>query len=162
MAKKRKSSGAKKFLSYVKYGAILFALVGVVMAAFAFVKYGDSAFSGFQVIFGYTGKVDFLSAVTLNTKVLSFSIMAFLAVLLPLVGAFSVACKNKIVRLVGALLMIVGCVLSFLVPNFIVFAKDAYATIASGIGASLGVGAILSGVFFGLGALCNLYAVVEK
>ena len=162
MAKKRKSSGTKKFLSYVKYGAILFALVGIIMCAFAFVKYGDSAFSGFQVIFGYTGKVDFLGALTLNTKVLSFSIMAFLAVLLPLVGAFSIAFKNKIVRLVGALLMIAGCVLCFLVPNFIVYAKDIYATAASGIGASLGVGAILAGVFFGLGALCNLYAVVEK
>lgn len=162
MAKKRKSKSAKKFLSYVKYGAILFALVGVVMCAFAFVKYGDSAFTGFQEIFGYTGKVDFLGAISLNTKVLSFSIMAFLAVLLPLVGAFSVAFKNKIVRLVGALLMIVGCVLCFLAPNFIVYANDTYATIASGLGASLGIGAILSGVFFGLGALCNLYAVVEK
>lgn len=158
---KKKSRKNNKALSYIKYGAVLFAIVGVIMAVFSFVNYGDSAFTGFQVVFGYTGKVDFLG-IALSTQVLSFSIMALLCLLLPLVGSFSIMSKNKIVKFVGFLLMIAGCVLCFLVPNFVVFTKEAYATTASLIGSSLGIGAILSGVFFGLGALCNLYAVVEK
>ncbi len=158
MAKSKRKS--KKALNYVKYGAILFALLGVVMAFCAYVNYGDTAFTGFQVIFGYTGQVD-IFVTSLSSKVLSFSIMAFLTVLLPLVGSFSILCKNKIVRFVGALMMIAGTVLSFLMTNFIVFASQAYSTIASGIGATLGVGAILSGVFFGIGALCNLYSAIE-
>ena len=159
MAKSKRKRN--KLLTYIKYGAILFAVVGIIMAVFSYVNYGDTAFSGFQVIFGYTGKAS-IFGILISTNVLSFSIVALLAIVLPLVGSFSIICKNKIVKLIGALMMIAGAVLCFLMPNFVVYSSDAIATAASLVSASLGVGAILSVVFFSLGALCNLYAVVEK
>ncbi len=159
MAKRKsRSRSSNKALSYIKYGAIILAIVGAIMACFAYVSYNDYSFSGFQVIFGYTGKAG--SYVVLSKEILKFSFVALLAVLLPLVGSFSVISKNKIVKLIGAILMVAGCVLCFLVPNFMVFADNAVKTIFSN--GALGVGAILSGVFFALGAVCNVYAVIEK
>lgn len=158
MAKsKRKNNRALRVL---KYCAILFAIVGIIMAAFSFVNYGDSSFTGFQVIFGYTATTG--SIVSVSTKVLSFSIIALLTILLPLIGSLSVICKNKIIRLLGALLMIAGTVMCFFVPNFVVFANDSTKTAYSLFSANLGVGAIIAGILFGLGSLCNLFAVVEK
>lgn len=159
MAKSKRKRN--KVLSYIKYGAILFALVGVIMAVFSYVNYGDSAFTGFQVIFGYTGKAS-IFGIAISTSIFTFSIVALLAVLLPIVGSLSILCKNKIVKLFGVLFMITGAVLCFLMPNFVVYASDTISAAASLVGASLGIGAILSGVFFSLGALCNLYAIVEK
>lgn len=157
-SKKRKNSALK----YVKYGAVLFAIVGVLMALLAFVNIGDNtSFTGFQVIFGYKGKMSLLGFTT-EMQILNFSIMALLAVVLPLIGSFSIACKNKLVKLVGALMMVAGAVLCFLAPNFIVYASDSIATTMGLLDATLGIGAILAGVFFGVGALCNLYAVIEK
>lgn len=157
-SKKRKNSALK----YIKYGAVLFAIIGVAMAFLAYVNIGDSlAYSGFQVIFGHSGKASVLGFVT-EKQILNFSILSLLAVLLPLVGSFSIVSKNKIVKLVGSLMMIAGAVLCFIVPNLVVYASDAIATTFKALGISLGVGAILSGIFFSIGALCNLYAVVEK
>lgn len=159
MAKSKKSK-KKSALTYIKYGAVLLGIVGAIMTVLGFVNYGDSSFSGINVIFGYTGTLS--GFVSISKQILSFSIMALLAVLLPLAGSFSVLFKNKIIRLVGALMMIAGAVLCFLMPNFIVFVDSATASIFSLANASLGIGAILAGVFFGIGALCNLYAVIEK
>lgn len=159
MAKKKSKNNA---LSYIKYGAILLAIVGVIMTVLNFVKFGEEyGYTGIQVIFGYAKTTD-LGITTATTEFLAFSPMALISVLLPLVGAFSVLSKNKIVRLIGALMMIAGTVLCFFMPNFVVFASEAQATAHSLFASSLGIGAILAGVMFGIGALCNLYAVVEK
>lgn len=128
-------------------------------------------FTGFQTMFGYMEKGDFTG---LETHYLAFSFMAILAFALPLIGAVLSFLNNKIVKFVGAGLMIAGAVLLFLLPSFVVFASteglsafDATAT-AAGVGllknatAGLGIGAILGGVFAGLGGLAGLYNCVRK
>ena len=152
MAKKKST----KNLSYIKYGAIAFAVIGLIMTVFTFVTYGDlGSYTGIQQIFGYSEKS---GIITLN--ILSFSFMTLLAVILPLIGSISVLFKNKIFRIIGTVVMIAGCILTFLAPNFVVFASESAFT--NYLNPTIGIGAILAGVFFGLGALCNLYAVVEK
>jgi len=59
-------------------------------------------------------------------------------------------------------MMLAGTILCFLIPNFVVFAETIAAGVIQAAGASLGIGAILAGVFFGIGTLCSLYAVIEK
>ena len=154
MAKKSKKSS--KTLSYIKYGSIVFGLLGAVMTLLAFVNYGDilGSATGVRTIFGWSEKV------LVEKSIAGFSFMNLLAILLPVLGAFSTLSKNKIVRLVGALMMIAGCVLVFFAPNFVVFADKGTALAYSN--GALGIGAILAGVFFGLGSLCTLYSVVEK
>ena len=159
---KRKKMGKNKALAYIKYGAILLAIVGVCMAFLNYVvcKSGDSvvnSFTGFQVMFGYTKKTSLV-----DVRYLSFSFVAFIAVLLPFVGSFSVIFKNRLVRLIGAVLMLAGAVLCFLMPNFLVVADTAAGSGISVLTNTLGIGAILSGVFFALGAVCNIYAIIEK
>ena len=153
---KRKSRSSNKALSYIKYGAIIFSIVALCMAFLTFVSFNITSsnavnYTGFQVIFGYAK-----TTLGITTTYLSFSIVAMLAIFLPLIASFSVVFKNKIIRLVGAIIMVAGAVLCFLMPNFVV--SELYS--ASNL--SLGVGAILSGVFFALGAVCNIYAVIEK
>lgn len=168
MAKKKTSKKSSKkslnILSYVKYGAIAFAVIGLIMTVCTFVTYDakllPTSYTGIQQIFGYSKTTK--TILDSNTvEYLSFSFMTLLAVILPLIGSISVLFKNKIIRAVGVVVMIVGCVLTFLAPNFIVFAGEfakSYSLVANGIG----IGAILAGTFFGIGALCNLFAVVEK
>ena len=146
MAKKSKA------LSYVKYGAIALSVVGLIMTLLLFVQFEGEGYTGLQVIFGHADTV-----LGQTFQVFHFSFMCLLTVLLPLIGSLSVLCKNKIVRIVGAVLMLVGTIFCFLVPNFIVLAEG---LVNPGFG--LGVGAILAGVLFGLGTLCNVYAVIEE
>ncbi len=153
MAKKSKSS---KALSYIKFGAIAFGILGLIMTLLTFATNlkGEVAFSGLQVIFGYSE--EFIGQ---PVPVLSFSFMALLAVLLPFVGAFSVLLKNKLAKLIGALLMVAGCVLCFMMPNFVVYAGKYINMYAN---PALGIGAILAGIFFGIGSLCALYSAVKE
>lgn len=174
MAKKKSS---KKNIGLII--SIVILALGVASFCMAFltgVNYtaGDTVigdFTGFQTMFGYMEKGDITG---LETHYLAFSIMALLAFALPLIGAVLAFTKNKIVRFVGAGLMIAGAVLLFLLPSFVVFASaeglsfaDATATTA-GVGllknatAGLGIGAILGGVFAGLGGLVSLYNCVRK
>lgn len=155
MAKSKKSKKSKaNYLSYVKYGAIALGLLGLIMTVLTFYNCGDAgSFSGIQTIFGYS-KEGLKAAV----PILQFSFLALLAVLLPVVGCFGVLFKNKIVKLVGALLMLAGCVLCFIIPSLVVVEKTAF-IYANG---SLGVGAVLAGIFFGLGALCSVYPLVKE
>lgn len=158
MAKKK----IQKSINYIKYGAIIFAIVGAVMTLFNFVYFGeDYAYTGLQVIFGYSKTLD-LGITQSTTHFLTFSILALLTVVLPIIGSFSTLFKSKFIRLIGALMMIAGTVMCFFIPNFIVYANEAQQVAHQLIGSSLGIGAILSGVFFGIGSLCNLYSIIKK
>ena len=152
MAKHKKK---KSVLSYIKYGAVLFALAGVCMTALAFVTKGELGFSGLQVIFGYTE-----NGLMISVNQLGFSFMALLTVLLPIIGCFSVLFNNTLVRIVGTLFMFVGTILCFFMPAFVNYANIATQTIMNGAG--LGIGAILMGIFFGVGTACNFYSIIEK
>lgn len=146
---KRKNS---KALSYVKFGAVAFAILGLVFTLLQFVQIEGEGFTGLQIIFGYSeGSV-------VAVKVLNFSFMALLAVVLPLIGACTIFFKNRLARLIGTVLMLAGTVLCFFVPNFIVFANEMLVKPSFG----LGIGAILSAISFLLGTACCAYSVVEK
>ncbi|MGN0961844.1 MAG: hypothetical protein ACI4PF_06590 [Christensenellales bacterium] len=161
---KKKSSNLGLILKVV---ALLLGVASFCMAFVVAVKFvtsdGDlvNSFTGFQTMFGYSETTTVLGT-EITSKYLAFSFMTFVTFLLPLVGAVLSLCKNKIVRLVGAVLMIVGAVLMFFVPSFAVLATtDGNLTLVSavldGCTRTLGVGAILGGVFAGLGGLVAGY-----
>ena len=153
MAKSKKSK--KSLQSYIKYCAIIFAIVGMIMTLFVFVQNNSRGFTGLQVIFGCADKGPFATI-----EQLSFSFMALFTILLPIIGSVSVLFNNTLVRIIGTALMLVGTILCFLIPNFVVYAN--VVTEASFANAGLGVGSILAGVLFGLGTCCNFYSIVEK
>lgn len=175
MAKKKSSKKSNMGLIL----SIVILALGVAAFCMAFltcVKYtagGDTAaeFTGFQTMFGHMEKGEFTG---IETHYLAFSFMALLTFAMPLVGAVLSLVENKIVRFVGAGLMIAGAVLLFLLPSFAVFAStdglsvaDASATALAvtalkNATAGLGIGAILGGVFAGLGGLVGLYNTVRK
>lgn len=162
MAKRKSKVNKNKILSLIKFGAILFTIIGALMFLIESVKYfaGDTlvqSFNGLQAIFGYSTSNAFGTTIYLN-----FSFAAFLCLLLPLIGCFSVLFKNKIVRLVGTILLLVGTILCFFIPNLVVIADTVVGATLSGCTASIGAGSILAGIFFILATLCNLYAVVKK
>ena len=159
---KRKSSRKSlNLLSFVKFGAIAFAVVGLVMTVFAFVKYSDKlSYTGIQQIFGVSKDNLIGNTVISTTQYLSFSFMTLLAVVLPLIGSISIFFKNKIIRAIGVVIMIAGCVLTLLAPNFVVL-TDMGKIVTLGVDGSLGIGAILAGIFFGVGTFCCLFSVVE-
>lgn len=171
MAKKKSGNNTGLILTIV---ILALGVAAFCMAFVTCVKYtaSDSTigeFTGFQAMFGHMVKGDVTG---IETHYLAFSFMATLAFALPLVGALVSLSGNKIAKLVGALLMIGGAVLLFLLPSFVVFAStdglsvaDAAATtIAVGAlknaTAGLGIGAILGGVFAGLGGLASGYAAL--
>lgn len=126
----------------------------------------EESFNGFNSMFGYS-ETETVFGSEVTSKYLGFSIMSVITFVLPLVGAVLSMMKSKIARLVGAGLMLVGAVLMFFVPSFTVLAKvDGEFTLASailnGCERSLGIGAILGGVFSALGAVVAGYAVLTK
>ena len=174
MAKKKSSKKSNMGLIL----SIVILVLGVAAFCMAFltcVKYtaGDTAaeFTGFQTMFGHMEKGEITG---IETHYLAFSFMALLTFAMPLVGAVLSLVENKIVRFVGAGLMIAGAVLLFLLPSFAVLAStdglsvaDATATAVATTAlkeatAGLGIGAILGGVFAGLGGLVGLYNTVRK
>ena len=124
-------------------------------------------FTGFQEMFGYTKKTTSLIGTEVSTKYLAFGFMAVVTFLLPVVGAVLSFLNNKIARFVGAALMIVGAVLMFLLPQFAVLATvDGELTVVTmvldNLNRSLGLGAILGGVFAALGGLVSGYAALTN
>jgi len=166
MAKKKSKKTSK---NSIIFKAVILAL-GVIAFCMAFVtsvkftgKLVEESFTGFQVMFGYSEKT------TLATlEYLSFSFMGLLTFALPLIGAILSCLNNKIARIVGACLMIVGAVLMFIVPSFVVFATasngnlTAAAATIKACESSLGIGAILGGVFSALGGLVAGYTIFKK
>ena len=173
MAKKKTSSKSSKQLDLIlKVVVVVLGVAALCMGFLAAVNFATSkgavegTYTGFQVVFGYhpTTK-SVLGDVTQHH--LGFSFMALLAFVLPVAGAVMSIFKNKIVRIVGAVLMIVGAVLMFLVPSFAVLATvDGKLTLISAVldacTRTLGIGAILGGVFSALGGLVAGYSIFKK
>ncbi len=170
---------AKKSKSKTDLGLILKVVVlalGVAAFCMAFlvgVKFvtskGDlvNDFTGFQTMFGYAETEEVLGK-EITTGYLGFSFMAVLAFVLPLAGAVLSILKSKVLRLVGAGLMVVGAVLLFLLPSFVVLSTiegtlTAVATaLLDAATVKLGIGAILAGVFAALGGLVAGYVALTK
>lgn len=161
MAKKKssKKSNMGLILSLVilalGVAAFCMAFIASVKNSGAFTGTEHSSYTGFQVMFGYSEKVG--EVIKVETQILNFSFMATLAFVLPLIGSVLSLIDNKIIRFVGTGLMVAGAVLLFLFPNFVipVEATELFTR-------SLGIGAILGGVFAGLGGLVGLYNTVRK
>lgn len=168
-AKKKKSNlGLILKVVVLLLGVAAFCMAFVTCVKFVNSK-GDvvNSFTGFQEMFGYTKKTTSLIGAEVSTKYLAFGFMAVLTFLLPIVGAVLSFVNNKIVKFVGAALMIVGAVLMFLLPQFAVLATvDGELTVVTvvldNLTRTLGIGAILGGVFAGLGGLVSGYAVLTN
>lgn len=158
---KRKSSNLGLVL---KIAVLVLGVAAFCMAFVVSVKFvrsnGDvvKEFTGFQAMSGYTENSGNLGSLAISTEYLAFSFMSTLTFVLPLVGAVLSLMKNKIVRFVGAGLMIAGAVLMFFVPSFTVPAG----TVLNNLTRTLGIGAILGGVFAGLGGLVAGYSVLTN
>ena len=172
MAKKKTTKKSGNMGLVLKAIVLALGVAAFCMAFLTCVKFVTSdgelvkGFTGFQEMFGYTeeaGKI-----VTVKTEYLGFSFMAVLTFVLPLVGAVLSLLKNKIVRLVGVCLLVAGAILMFLLPQFAVLATaDGNLTLGALVldvcETSLGIGAILGGLFSALGALvAGYHAVTTK
>lgn len=162
---KKKSGNLSLILKVV---VLVLGVAAFCMAFLTCIKFvtsdGDlvNSFTGFQEMFGYKETETLpLVGTEVTTEFLSFGIMALLTFLLPLVGAVLSLLNNKIAKLVGAALMIVGAVLMFFLPSFAVLANVDTAlsagAILDGCTRTLGIGAILGGVFAALGGLVAGY-----
>jgi hypothetical protein len=109
------------------------------------------------VCFGFLGSVTFTgnvlgSQITYSAfnvmfgveNALAFSFMTLVAYLLPIAGIVLLIFNNKLLNIVSTICFVVGAVLLFLIPSFVVLAESSILTLYT---ASLAVGAILSAVF---------------
>lgn len=172
MAKKKSNKSNLSLILKVvvlALGVAAFCMAFVASVKFSYAALGSTtevSYSGFQSMFGYSETTTVLGS-EITTKYLGFSILSTLAFVMPLVGAVLSMTSNKTLRYVGAGLMIAGAVLMFFVPQFTVLAKvdgelTAAAAVLNGATRSLGVGAILGGVFAALGGLVAGYSVLKK
>ncbi len=149
----RKKSKNKNLTKYSLFAIVVFTIVTVVMAFLDNVKYpaetilGDftQKFSGFDIMFGVKKTV-----LNKEVEVLSFSFVAFLAYLLPLAGLITALLfnKSKILSVIPLICFIVGAILLFLMPEFVISSGE---SISGGV---LAVGSIIAGIMNILSALC--------
>lgn len=162
--KKRKNKGINKILSFIP---IVLSIVVIGLMFLDVVKFtgkllgSEITYSGFNVIFGLTEKSEVLGA-TIKTEILGFSILALIAVILPFVGACVQMSKNKLVKLIAFIVTIIGAVLIFIMPSFVVFATDVVASTHSVYTASLAVGGIIAGIVASIQALVIGYSLLQK
>ena len=168
---KKKSSKLGLILTIV---VIALAVLAFCMAFLTTVKFNyeilwnevEATFTGFQAMFGYE-VTESIGLVEYTASYLGFICLALLAFVLPLVGVVLTLLKNKIARIVGLCLMVVGGVLIFFVPSFAALATvegklTAEALVLEGATRVLGVGAILGGIFSLLGAGVAGYSIFKK
>lgn len=143
MAKKKSKNSVKIELSLVL--RIVALVLGVAAVCFGFlqsVSYTgkllgtETSLTGFEVMFG-------------KEKYASFSFMTFVAFLLPLAGGVLMVFKNKLLNIIALVCFVVGAVLLFLVPNFVVLVEN---SLLGAYTSKLAVGSILSAVASILGA----------
>ncbi len=153
MAKKKKLNS----LSIILKGAGF--VLGVLSLIFAFlgcVKYsiGDeliTTITGYEAIFGVTKKI------MVDTTLSAFSILNLVAFILPVVAGVLLLLKNKLANFLSVLCFVVGAVLLFMVPSFIVCEE----IISSFYTMTLAVGSILAAISSILGALVAGYVTFK-
>lgn len=165
MAKrKKKNKGLNKVLS------LLPLVLGVVVIALMLldaVKYTgkilntETSFSGFNVMFGLTEKAEVFGA-TVKTEVLGFSILATLAVLLPIIGAVVQTSNKKLVKLIGFVSALGGAILIFVMPSLVVFASEALSAVYANLNASLAIGGIIAGIVASIEAFVIGYTILYR
>ena len=151
MAKKKKGSNLGKILYAVA------AVLGLVAVAMLFVRAvsvpdvetlvgtieTDAGYTGFETVFGKSEE---------DVKILSFSFMALLPVLLAVAGIVLSALQatskkgSKLFDLVIVACFVVAGVLYFIMPSFLVFADNIVAKALAEIDYTLGVGSIVAAI----------------
>jgi len=118
------------------------------------------SFSGFEIIFG-KNEVISKGGVTTSAAILNFSVLALLALLLPLCGALMQLISNKMVKLVALFVTLVGIVFMFMLPSFVVFSTQALDTFYSYFAYHIGVGAIVGGITLCIQSLIIGYEILR-
>lgn len=161
---KRKKKNSNSILSVVPL------ILSVIVMALMFldvVKYTgkvlgtETFFKGFNVIFGLTEKTTLLGA-TIENKILSFSVLALVAVCLPMVAAVVQLSQNKILKLVGFILAAGGAVMLFIMPSFVVFANEVTGALYGAAVSSIAIGGIIAGIVASVEALIIGYTLLKK
>ena len=143
MAKKKSKNSVKIELSLVL--RIVALVLGVAAVCFGFlqsVSYTgkllgtETSLTGFEVMFG-------------KEDLGGLSFMTLVAFLLPLAGGVLMVFKNKLLNIIALVCFVVGAVLLFLVPNFVVLVEN---SLLGAYTSKLAVGSILSAVASILGA----------
>ena len=125
-------------------------IVAIVMMLLSGVNYWSGedlyqSFSGFEVIFGLK-EVASSSFVTTTSKILNFSIIAFLSLLFPFFGSILQFFSNRIIRSIALVLTLAGVVLMFMMPSFVVFSSESLALMYHEYSFTIGIGSIISGI----------------
>ena len=128
----RRKSNKKNSKMILVALALLLALVGVVLFcvlnSVQFVigdkPVEDAFYKGYQVVFGYTETAG--SIVSVSVKVLTFSFMALLPIILVLGGIILalLGLNNKLFSFIGGVLLIGAAVLFIVVPNFVSLTEE--------------------------------------
>ena len=163
MAKKKRKK-QNKILSYLSLalGVVVIGLMLLDVVKFTGKVFGtESAFSGFNVIFGYTKTAESFG-IAVKTEILAFSFLALVAVLLPVIGGIIQLSQNKALKLVGAVCALGGAIMLFVMPSFVVFATDTIAAVYSAATASLAIGGIIAGIVASLEAVIIGYQLLTK
>ena len=158
MAKKKNANTLIGFLPLVL--AVVAVIVFLVMNAITVGDEADVVHTGMQVLFGYkeTGIIS-----KEKYDVIKFSVMILIALLAILGGGILPTMNNKLFTLIAAAACIVGGVLLFMVPQFVVLNLDNVAVkLAYAGNIHLGIGSIIGGIVACVAGLANLYIVTQK
>ena len=158
MAKKKKHT-------LIGYLPLLIAIIAVAVFLLTDVitvgEDAESVHTGLQVLFGYKETSKLLGGVV--TEYLYFSVMILLALLLIVAGGVLPTLNNKLFTLIAAAACIVGGVMLFMVPNFVVYnTENLLIKIFYEDNIKLGIGSILGGIIACVAGLANLYIVTQK
>lgn len=169
---KRKSKSL--FGKYGKFILVLIAVVTVCMGFLPAVKSSnsDTTYTGFDVMFGkQLGSINVI--VASGESSITFSILAVLGFMLPLVGSIICALliKDKgIAGFITCICFIASAVLLFLIPSITSISTTASTVITSGttttstfkeLGYELGIGSIIGASVSIVGALGSLYSAIK-
>ncbi len=155
-----------KILTFVMCGCFALAIIMIFLPA---IGEGDDTYNGLKVVFGYTAKRETVLG-TATAEIFKFSFMNLLTYILVIAALVLtvlqiVKGENKIFTYATIGCALVAAIFFFLTKNLTVIPEDAKkileaANTTFAKEATLGVGAILGGVFSIIGCLCGAAKVV--
>ena len=155
----------KKANTLIGFLPLLLAVIAVVVFlltnAITVGEEANTVHTGLQVLFGYKETSKILGSIT--TEYLYFSVMTLIALVLIVAGGFIPTMNKKLFTLIAAAACIVGGVMLFMVPQFVVFnTENLVIKLLYEGNINLGIGSILGGIIACVAGLANLYIVTQK